>query len=241
VIGIIGAMEEEVSILRSVMQNVKIEKTAVFEFILGSLENKDIVLLRCGIGKVNAAVGCAVLLERYKTDFIINTGCAGGVNPAETKIHLNFGDVVISSGLVQHDFDLTAFGYEMGQVPAMSPIFEVPVNLIDAAAGAIDQLKNTGMLPADLKYVDGLIGSGDVFMCQKSRIDSVLKMFPKIRALEMEGAAMAQTCALFNVPFIAIRALSDIAGEESPLVFDEYLPIAAKNSSEIVKKIVKNY
>ncbi|GMO62522.1 MAG: 5'-methylthioadenosine/S-adenosylhomocysteine nucleosidase [Termitinemataceae bacterium] len=238
-IGIIGAMKEEVEILQSLMQDIKIEDAGSFRFICGTICKKNIVLLQCGIGKVNAAVGCALLIERYGMDFIVNTGCAGGVNP-QNEVALNFGDVVLSDSLVQHDFDLSAFGRPIGQVPDLPHPFIADKKLIGMAASAIDQLKKENVLPKNLSYVSGLIASGDAFMCEPLRIANVRKIFPSVRALEMEGASIAQTCTLFNVPFIIIRAMSDIAGEESPLKFEEYLPIAAKNSSAIVKKMLEN-
>jgi adenosylhomocysteine nucleosidase len=99
-------------------------------------------------------------------------------------------------------------------------------------------LKIEGKLPESLNHLEGLIGSGDVFMCDPKHIADVMKLFPSMRAVEMEGAAIAHACTLFETPFLVIRAMSDIAGAESPMKFDEYLPIAAKHSSEIVKRIV---
>jgi adenosylhomocysteine nucleosidase len=239
-IGIIGAMEEEVTILQGLMQKRAIEKIGSFEYFTGTLEDKQIVLLRCGIGKVNAAIGAALLIDNFRPELIINTGCAGGVNPAGLTPVLNFGDVVISSSLVYHDFDISVFGYAVGQIPGMKDaFFHVEKNMIEIGLRAIDELKRESRLPASLNHVEGLIGSGDVFVCETARVDKIVKLFPAIRAVEMEGAAIAHACSLFGVPCLVIRAMSDIAGEESPMKFDEYLPIAAKHSSEIVKRIVK--
>jgi adenosylhomocysteine nucleosidase len=235
-IGIIGAMEEEVALLRSAMNDRKVETAGVFEFIAGTLEGKDTVLLRCGIGKVNAAVGCVLLIRGYKPDLVINTGSAGGIDPS-----LSFGDVIISDGLLYHDVDVTAFDYAPGQLPGQPPIFPVPGDLIREAEKAVDELKGEGVLPGGLNHVRGIIASGDVFMHQPERIEKVRKTFPRVRAVEMEGAAIAQTCALFKVPAIIIRALSDIAGIESPVTSNEFLPVAAKHSSEIVRRIVRNH
>jgi adenosylhomocysteine nucleosidase len=118
-IGIIGAMEEEVTILRNLIKNCTTEKIGCFEYYLGLLENKDIVLLKCGIGKANAAMGAALLINRFKPSLVINTGCAGGLNPPGANPVLSFGDVVVSSALVYHDFDITAFGHARGQIPGM--------------------------------------------------------------------------------------------------------------------------
>jgi adenosylhomocysteine nucleosidase len=235
-IGIIGAMEDEVTMLQNSIEDLTIEKVSDFVFYSGKLEKRTVVLLRCGIGKVNAAVGCTLLITRFHPDFVINTGSAGGIDPS-----LNFGDAIVSDGLLYHDVDITGFGYEPGQLPNMPPVFAVPEGLIRQAELAIEQLKKEGILSANFNFRRGLIGSGDVFMCSPEGVERVRRLFPKLLAVEMEGAAIAHTCKLFSVPGLIIRALSDIAGEESPLKFDEFLPIASKHSGEIVKRIVKNY
>jgi adenosylhomocysteine nucleosidase len=185
-------------------------------------------------------MGTALLINRFKPELVINTGCAGGVNPAGLTPILNFGDVVVSSALVYHDFDISPFGYAAGQIPGMKdPFFRIEGSVIRLGLRAIDELKDEGLLPASLNHVEGLIGSGDVFVCDDARVAEIVRDFPAIRAVEMEGAAIAHACSLFSVPCLVIRAMSDIAGEESPVKFDEYLPTAAKHSSEIVKRIVK--
>ncbi|GHT97725.1 5'-methylthioadenosine/S-adenosylhomocysteine nucleosidase [Spirochaetia bacterium] len=235
-IGIIGAMEAEVALLRSAMEKPATETIGGFEFHAGTLEGKPAVLLRCGVGKVNAAVGCALLINRYKPECVINTGSAGGIDPS-----LTFGDAVISDGLVYYDVDVTAFNYAPGQLPGQPQIFPVPDTLIKRAERAIDSLKQEGVLPAGFNHVRGLIGSGDVFMHEPERIAAVRAQFPAIRAVEMEGAAIAHACYLFKIPALIIRALSDIAGVESPMTSDQFLPLASKNSAEIARRIVKNY
>jgi adenosylhomocysteine nucleosidase len=115
------------------------------------------------------------------------------------------------------------------------------VDLVQEAEKAVDELKGEGVLPGGLNHVRGIIGSGDVFMHEPDRIKRLGETFPQVRAVEMEGAAIAHTCSLFKVPAIIIRALSDIAGVESPVTSDEFLPVASKNSSEMVRRIVRNY
>ena len=233
-IGIIGAMEDEVSVLRTAVGKTETRTIGAFEFYAGTLEGKDVALLRCGIGKVSAAVGCAMLIHTFKPDFVINTGSAGGIDPA-----LRFGDAVISTGLVYHDVDVTAFNYAPGQLPAQPQIFPVDPALIVRAEEAVDELKREGALPADFNHRRGLIGSSDAFMHEPERIAAMRRLFPDIVAVEMEGAAVAHCCRLFSVPALVIRALSDIAGAESPVTFDEFLPVASKHSAEIVRRIVK--
>jgi adenosylhomocysteine nucleosidase len=235
-IGIIGAMEDEVTLLRGEIAGAKPESIAGFEFVSGDLEGAPVVLLRCGIGKVNAAVGCALLIEKYRPCLVINTGSAGGIDPS-----LTFGDAIISDGLIHHDADVTAFGYAPGQLPGMPAVFPVPEDLIRRAEQAVDELKKEGALPAGFNHVRGLIGSGDVFMNNEERINAVRKTFPTMRAVEMEGAAIAQTCHIFSVPCLIIRAVSDVAGTESPVTHVEFLPVASKQSGDIVRRIVRNW
>jgi adenosylhomocysteine nucleosidase len=234
-IGIIGAMENELSLLCETMGKYTVEKTGGFEFFTGKIEGKDVTLLRCGIGKVNAAVGCALLIQQFKPDLIINTGSAGGIKK-EQKV----GDAVISTGLVYHDVDVTAFNYAPGQLPGQPQIFPVDETYIQLAENAVDELKRENVLPGTFNHCRGLIGSGDVFMHEVQRIAAVQKVFPDIAAVEMEGAAIAHCCHLFSVPALVIRALSDIAGAESPMSFAEFLPIASKHSAHVVIRIVKN-
>jgi adenosylhomocysteine nucleosidase len=234
-IGIIGAMEDEVAFLQRVMEDSASQKAGSFDFFTGRIEGKPMVLLRCGIGKVNAAVGCAVLVQTWQPKVVINTGSAGGIDP-----DLKMGDAIISNGLVYHDVDVTAFNYAPGQLPGLPQIFPVPENLIRLAEEAVDQLKAEKTLPGDFTYCRGLIGSGDVFMHDPERIAKIRRVFPAMKAVEMEGAAIAHCCRLFSVPTLTIRALSDIAGEESPVKFNEFLPIASKHSAEIVRRIIRN-
>ncbi|MDR2019916.1 MAG: 5'-methylthioadenosine/S-adenosylhomocysteine nucleosidase [Treponema sp.] len=236
VIGIIGAMEEEVTLLRSGLEQAKTETAGGMEFYSGLLEKRPVTLLRCGVGKVNAAAGCALLIDRFRPAAVINTGSAGGIDPS-----LRFGDAVISDSLLYYDVDVTAFNYAPGQLPGMPPVFTVPEDLILRAEQAADELKREKILPEDFNHVRGLIGSGDRFMHEPERIAAVKKLFPRLGAVEMEGAAIAHTCFLFGVPALIIRALSDIAGAESPLTFDQFLPAAARHSGDIVRRIVRNW
>lgn len=245
-IGIIGAMEKEISLLCETMGKFTTVKTGEFEFHTGKIEGKDVTVLRCGIGKVNAAVGCALLIERFKPSCIINTGSAGGINRNQDDKNevfktsvLKVGDAVISTGLVYHDVDVTAFNYAPGQLPGQPPVFPVDESLVKLAEDAVNSLKKEKVLPKDFYHCRGLIGSGDVFMHDPDRIAMVCETFPEMTAVEMEGAAIAHCCGLFSVPVLVIRALSDIAGTESPVSFADFLPVAAEHSSRIVMRIIR--
>ncbi|MFD1736673.1 5'-methylthioadenosine/S-adenosylhomocysteine nucleosidase [Bacillus salitolerans] len=226
-IAIIGAMEEEVQILRNTLEEKNIETIAGCEFTLGTLNNQDVILLKSGIGKVNAAMSTTILLERFKPDYVINTGSAGGFHHS-----LNVGDVVISSEVRHHDVDVTAFGYEYGQVPGLPAAYKASDILQDAAVKAVHALD-------DIQVVQGVIATGDSFMHDPERVEFVRSKLPELHAVEMEAAAVAQVCFQFGVPFVVIRSLSDIAGKESNISFDQFLQKAALHSSEVVVSMIK--
>lgn len=235
-IAIIGAMEQEMSLLKSHLESSRQEKIAQFEMTLGRLAGQDVVLLQCGVGKVNAAVGCALLLDHYRPEAVFNTGSAGGMLPEQT-----FGDIVLSSDVLHHDADVTAFGYAPGQLPGMPARFKADVELLEKAEMGLSRLKVRGEIPASLGFSRGTIGSGDVFVHDSDLIAQIRKHFPDLCAVEMESAAIAQTCHLFRVPFVIIRALSDIAGKESPMKFDEFLPLASRRSAELILEILSHW
>lgn len=228
-IAVIGAMEQEVEILREKIEGPVIETIAGCEFIEGRIGQHDVVLVKSGIGKVNAAIATTLLIQLYKPDAVLNTGSAGGF-----KESLDVGTVVISDEVRHHDVDATAFGYEIGQVPGMPPSFPADEKLILIAKEAVDEI-------GEHDHAVGLIASGDVFMSDAARVDVVRGQFPEMIAAEMEAAAVAQVCHQFGTPFVVIRALSDIAGKESSISFDEFLPLAAKHSSEIVMQAISKF
>jgi adenosylhomocysteine nucleosidase len=227
-IAIIGAMEEEVALLRENITNPQTETIAGCEYTSGTMKGKEVILLRSGIGKVNAAMSTAVLLQHFKPDAIINTGSAGGFDPS-----LNVGDVVISTEVRHHDVDVTAFGYEYGQVPQLPAAFAADEKLMKAAVESVREL-------GDAQVVSGLIATGDSFMNDPVRVEAIRDKFTGLQAVEMEAAAIAQVAHQFNVPFVIIRSLSDIAGKESDVSFEQYLEKAALHSAKMVMNIVES-
>ncbi|MFE8703258.1 5'-methylthioadenosine/S-adenosylhomocysteine nucleosidase [Cytobacillus sp. FJAT-54145] len=225
-IAIIGAMEEEVTLLREKLADKNQEIIAGCEFTTGKMDGAEVVLLRSGIGKVNAAMSTTILLERFKPDYVVNTGSAGGLNPS-----LNVGDVVISTEVRHHDVDVTAFGYEYGQVPQLPPAFEANHDLVQIAVNSANEID-------EVQVVKGLIATGDSFMNDPQRVENIRGKFIDLQAVEMEAAAIAQVSHQFGVPFVVIRSLSDIAGKESDISFEQYLEKAAVNSATLVMKIV---
>ncbi|MFF2754236.1 5'-methylthioadenosine/S-adenosylhomocysteine nucleosidase [Psychrobacillus sp. NPDC058041] len=226
-IAVIGAMEQEVELLREEIENAETTIIANSEFTVGTYKKHEVILLKSGIGKVNAAMTTTILLNEFKPDFVINTGSAGGYDPT-----LEVGAIVISDEVRHHDVDVTAFGYEIGQVPLLPAAFKANNKLMKLAEEAVLEIGGH-------QSATGLIATGDIFMHNPEKVEEVRNNFPQMKACEMEAAAVAQVCHQFDVPFVVIRALSDIAGKESSISFDEFLPVAAKHSTEIVLNVLE--
>ncbi|BEH91053.1 MULTISPECIES: 5'-methylthioadenosine/S-adenosylhomocysteine nucleosidase [Turicibacter] len=224
-IAIIGAMEEEVALLRDAMEVEEVRTIAHVEFTKGKLNHREVVLLKSGIGKVNVAIATTLLFEHYNIDYVINTGSAGGLHE-----EANIGDVVISTGTLYHDVDVTGFNYAYGQVPGMPAIYESNVSLVKKVESILDKIGKN--------YWLGTIGTGDSFINRLDQMELIKKNCPSVIAIEMEAAAVAQVCHHYEKPFIIVRALSDIAGKESHISFNEFLTVAAKESSEMVSELV---
>lgn len=220
-LGIIAAMEEETVYLKQHMTDVESLTMGESIFYVGKINQTAVVLLKCGVGKVNAAIGATLLIEHFKPTYIINTGSAGGLN-----IELQVGDVVISSEVRHHDVDLTVLGCEYGQLLYLPAAFFPSLLLVEAAERAAHKM--------NMKVTRGLIASGDSFIHEEEHIAKIREKFPDIYAVEMEAAAVAQVCHHFKIPFVIIRALSDIAGKEGPVSFAAFLEEAAQNSAQLI-------
>ncbi|SEF68489.1 adenosylhomocysteine nucleosidase [Caloramator fervidus] len=227
-IGIIGAMEEEVLELKNMMEVERIEKKANMEFFKGRLLGKDVVVVRSGIGKVNAGLCTQILIDDFNVDIVINTGVAGRVNEM-----LNPGDVVISKDLVQHDVDGTCIGYKPGQIPRMDDyIFKADERLIDLALKATKDIN-------EFKVYVGRIATGDQVIADSKKLVWLRETFDAL-AVEMEGASIAHACYVNNVPFVVIRSISDFADENHVADYEKYIDIAIKNSISILTNMIRN-
>lgn len=185
-------------------------------------------ILQSGIGKTAAALGTALLLQLTKPNIVINTGSAGGLDPS-----LNVGDIIIAREVRHHDVDVTAFGYEKGQLPDNPAAFLCDPQLVSVAEKEIAK--------AGFHGVSGLVCSGDLFVNGADAIARIRRDFPQVSAVEMEAASIAQVCHAFQVPFVVVRAISDVADKQSHLTFDEFLPLAAEKSSEIVLAMLNQF
>jgi len=227
VIGIIGAMEEEVAILKDKIVELEEINLAHVKFYKGLLHDKEVVVTQSGIGKVNVAISTTILIQRFNPTLIINTGSAGALDTS-----LNVGDVVISDMVAYHDADARAFGYQLGQIPQMPAQFVADKHLIELAIEAIDK--------QNLTAKTGLIVSGDSFIGTAEQRSAIKTNFPQAMAAEMEATAIAQTCYQFNLPFIITRAISDLADGDAGITFEAFLEKAAISSSEIVERLIKS-
>tara|TARA_R110002167_G_scaffold8206_9_gene38116 strand:- start:26470 stop:27177 length:708 start_codon:yes stop_codon:yes gene_type:complete len=225
-IAILGAMDEEISLLRASLSGAVEKKIAHLTVYFGTLDNVEVALVKCGIGKVAAAVSTTLVVMDFKPDYVINTGSAGGFS--KDRI---IGDIVIATELRHHDADLTFFGYELGQCAGMPAKYDCDAVLLECAQQAMQRIDNIG-------FETGLICSGDAFIGSDEGAATIRQNFPGISAVEMEGVAIAQTCHLLNVPFLVIRSLSDIAGVTSTVSFQTYLETAAKHSAQIVMQTI---
>ena len=208
-IGIIGAMQVETKHLLSIMRNVKETKRANLVFNEGEINNKQVVLVQSGIGKVNAAICATILINDFKITHLINSGVAGGLNE---KLHLF--DIVVSSDVVHHDVDAVAFGYDICRIPGLeTTYFPADKKLISIAKKAFEK----GSFSQHIH--EGRVATGDVFVNSDER-KKYIKEICNPYCVEMEGAAIAQTCWLFSVPFVIIRCISDMA-ENTDEVYEE--------------------
>ncbi len=226
-IGIIGAMEIEVVRLKEQLNNRKEINKSNFTFYTGQINSADIILLQSGIGKVNAAIGATLLIDNFNPDCIINTGAAGGI-----KGTVSVGDIVISTQAAHHDMDCTVFGYQRGQVPGMPAFFTANKKLIELTENCIHQM-------GGINTIKATILTGDQFMNSAEQTAQIKQQFPDAEAVEMEGAAIAQTCYQFQTPFVIIRSISDIAGQENAIEYEQFVETAAVNSANMVMEIIK--
>ena len=225
-VGILGAMDQEIALLKKQINVTDTYKFAHLEYYVGNLHGVEIVLVKCGIGKVAASVATTVMIDRFAPDYVVNTGSAGGFDA-----ELDIGDVVIATGVQHHDVDVTHFGYKRGQVFGMPDIYPTDVSMVDAAVNAAHQITHT-------RVKKGLICTGDSFIGEDEPVARLKTLFPDMSAVEMEGAAIGQTCFMLDTPFLIIRSLSDIAGKESSVSFPEYLEQAGKNSAQLVMGMI---
>ena len=227
-IGIVVAMDEEREEILELMTNVQVKQIYNLRFLTGKINNRDCILIKSGVGKVNAARTTQVLLDNFEVEFVINAGAAGAVNYL-----LNIGDIVIAKHVVQHDFDITAFGHSKGYITGVGDKIQCDLGLVSAFE---NMLKNMPELSYNIKL--GIVASGDIFC---TSIDMKNKINSKFNedVVDMECAAVGQVCYLDSIPFISIRCISDVPDGQNEKTFDDNLKLASKRCAKLIYDFCK--
>lgn len=225
-IGIIAAMEEELKLLVENLEDKSQETVLSNVYYSGRYGEHELVLVQSGVGKVMSAMSVAILVESFKVDAIINTGSAGAVATG-----LNVGDVVVADTLVYHDVDLTAFGYDYGQMSMQPLYFHSDKTFVSTFEAVLSKEEMTSKV--------GLIATGDSFIAGQEKIDVIKGHFPQVLAVEMEGAAIAQAAQATGKPFVVVRAMSDTAAHDANITFDEFIIEAGKRSAQVLMVFLK--
>ncbi|MDO5557334.1 MAG: 5'-methylthioadenosine/adenosylhomocysteine nucleosidase [Clostridia bacterium] len=223
--GVITAMEEELNAIKSKLSNI--QEISIFDIVFykGIKSEKKYILCKSGVGKVNSARTAQILADNFKLDYIVNIGSAGALND-----NLQIGDIVIGKNLVQHDFDITAFGHEKGYITDTGKIFKSDLSLINKYEGYI---KNNNL---QYRGVIGTIASGDIF-CTNVDMKNKIKQKFNADCVEMEGAAIAQVCTLNNIPFLGIRSISDTPNGNNQIDFNKFLELASERCATLLTQI----
>lgn len=226
-IGIIAAMPEELKLLVEHLEMAEKHQRLGHVYYTGRIKHHEVVLVESGIGKVMSAMSVAVLVNDFKITAVINTGSAGAVAPG-----LEIGDVVVADRLVYHDVDVTAFGYDYGQMARQPLYYEASRYLVEEMKAVLEKTQQTSRV--------GLIATGDSFIAGQDKIDQIKAHFPDVLAVEMEGAAIAQAAHSLGLPFMVIRAMSDTASHDANITFDEFILEAGKRSAETLIQLLNN-
>ena len=227
-IGIIGAMEEEVAILKEKMSEVTVLEKAGMEFFKGILGGQQVVVVRSGIGKVNAGICTQILADVFQVNAVINTGIAGSL-----KAEINIGDIVLSTDTMQHDVDAREFGYEIGQVPRMDT----------RTFPADDRLRETALqvcrkVNPEIQVFEGRVASGDQFVADKETKEKIIAN-TQAYCTEMEGAAIGQAAYLNGIPYLVIRAISDKADDSAHMDYPAFEKEAIRHTVNLVENMMK--
>ena len=225
--GIIGAMDEEVDSLKEALEEKETTIIAGMEFCEGKLDGADVVVVKCSVGKVNAAACTQILIDRFGVDRIINTGVAGSLDAA-----IDIGDIVVSTEAVQHDMDVTPLGYARGEIPyCEKSVFPADEEM---RASAVEAVKAAA---PEVHAFEGRVCSGDQFIASREQKEAILSSVGGL-CCEMEGAAIAQVCSLNGIPFVIIRAISDKADDSEEMSYVEFVQVAAENCAAITRYMI---
>ena len=209
--------------IKKIMKNIENKEIYELNFFKGTINDKNVVLVEAGVGKVNAARVTQILIDNFKIQGLINVGSAGSCND-----ELEIGDIVIGKKLVQHDFDITAFGHEKGFISNVGQFVESDKALISQIEEIIENIK-----VKDFNIKIGTIASGDIF-CTELKMKEKIKEKFNADCIEMEGSAIAQVCKLDKIPFLVVRSISDKPNGQNEITFDKFLENASKRCAYII-------
>lgn len=230
-IGIICAMQIEADGIIALCENVKTTTHAKMKFTLGTLHGKDVCIVVCGVGKVNAAMCALMLIEKYKPNLVLNSGVAGSLSPI-----VGIGDIVVATKSVEHDMNGTALGDKQGEITfpdGNMMFFECDKQAYTLLAAICKKIPDT-------KVAQGIIASGDIFVSDRKQRFKINDRFGAL-ACEMEGAAIGHVCVRCEVPYGIIRAISDDLDENKGMDFVKFCELASKKTVAAVSGFIKDY
>ena len=228
IIGIIGAMEEEVELLKEKMTDTVIIEKAGMKFVKGTLKGQTAVVVRSGIGKVNAGICTQILADEFQVEAVINTGIAGSL-----KAEINIGDIVLSTDTMQHDVDAREFGYPLGQIPRMETLTFLADEKLRKLAKEVCEEVNP-----DIQVVEGRVASGDQFVADKETKEKIIEN-TQAYCTEMEGAAIGQAAYLNKIPYLVIRAISDKADDSAHVDYPTFERQAIRHTVNLVSSMME--
>ncbi len=224
-IGIMGAMREEITPLLEQCQDVVTHNYGMNDYHVATFEGHRVVIAYSKIGKVNAAMTATLMIEKFGIRSLLFTGVAGGIDP-----RLTIGDLVFGTSLVQHDVDITAFGHPWGFVPESGDFYHADEHLLQVARQTAQKLR--------LNCVEGVIATGDQFIASQEKKLWIHEIFKAV-ALEMEGASVAAVCSALGCPFFVLRSISDVADGDAGISFETFLESSAKQSAQFLTTMIR--
>lgn len=230
--GVIAAMNEEMEEIEKIMNDIEEKNIYEIYFYKGKIEENEIILVECGVGKVNAARVTQLLIDKFDVDIVINIGSG-----AAASDELEIGDIVIGKTIVQHDFDITAFGHPKGFISNIGENIKSNVDLTNKMKELISKISEENN---KYKVKIGTIASGDIFCTEIKMKDKIKNKF-NADIIDMESSAIAQVCKLDDKPFIIIRSVSDKPNGNNQITFDEFLKFASKRCAIILQEFIKSF
>lgn len=229
-LGIIGAMEEEVARLKGMIENLSVSEKSGMSFYAGKIEGTDVVVVKCGVGKVNAAMCTQTMIDFYNVDAIINTGIAGSLDA-----QIDIGDIVLATDTVEHDMDVAALGYAPGIIPDIAgSVFYTDKRLLELAKKAAEYAD------IEVKVFEGRVASGDQFISGGEKKKWIVDTFGA-RCTEMEGASIGHVAFLNKVPYLVVRSISDKADDSAQMDYPAFAAMAIDNSVRLMTEIIKRF